>query len=443
MLTILKEMISRNGLRFLSAMDKRAKDSDAQMIAFGIFGIINYPLFYFVWSTISQQPYENVGLRSLAGFLSLGLLLKKYWPQKLQAYLPIYWYLTLLFCLPFFCTFMFLKNQGSEGWVLNGMLVLFLLILIVDWVSFAWLLTVGIITGSVYYLFLFGKISIINDDLFGPFSSYIVAIIIGMVFSRNRENLRLKEKVNSITTLSASIAHELRTPLASINNGASGVKEYLPSLINAYNAAKDANILVEPIPPLQLNDLNNLLEDVIAEAKFSNTVVDMLLIKVRQPDIAQKDFMLCSMKEIINETLRRYPFDIDELALVIWDNDADFTFKGNELFMTHIFFNLLKNALYHIKAARKGNVHIWLELGDKMNKLYFKDTGTGIPAKYMPHLFTQFFTKSHRGTGLGLTFCKLVMESFGGSIICRSIEGEYTEFVLSFPVVSDVMIEKH
>jgi signal transduction histidine kinase len=223
--------------------------------------------------------------------------------------------------------------------------------------------------------------------------------------------------------------------LASIKNGASGIKYYLPSLINAYKTAKEANIRVDPIPPSQLKDLDPLLDDVIAEAQFSNTVIDMLLIKVRHPEIDQKELSTCSIKECLSETLRRYPFDINESKLVIWDNHADFTFKGNELLMIHVFFNLLKNALYHIKAARKGHIDIWFEQEKKANNLHFKDTGSGIPAKYMSHLFTQFFTKSHRGTGLGLTFCKLVMESFGGSIICRSVEGEYTEFVLSFPVV--------
>jgi two-component system CAI-1 autoinducer sensor kinase/phosphatase CqsS len=133
MFIYLKKIILLSGHKFLSAIEKGAKDSEAQMIAFGIFGVLNYPIFYFIWSIISRQPYESVGLRLLAGLLCLFLVFKNFWPQKIRKYLALYWYLTLLICLPFFCTFMFLKNHGSEGWVLNGMLVLFLLILVTEY----------------------------------------------------------------------------------------------------------------------------------------------------------------------------------------------------------------------------------------------------------------------------------------------------------------------
>jgi len=49
------------------------------------------------------------------------------------------------------------------------------------------------------------------------------------------------------------------------------------------------------------------------------------------------------------------------------------------------------------------------------------------------HIFDDFFTSGKKGgTGLGLPFCKKVILAFGGDISCKSIEGEFTEFVLSF-----------
>ena len=68
------------------------------------------------------------------------------------------------------------------------------------------------------------------------------------------------------------------------------------------------------------------------------------------------------------------------------------------------------------------------------NEIHFKDTGTGISSQILPHIFDSFFTtESSIGTGVGLAFSKMVMHSHHGEIDCLSKEGEYTEFILSFP----------
>lgn len=66
------------------------------------------------------------------------------------------------------------------------------------------------------------------------------------------------------------------------------------------------------------------------------------------------------------------------------------------------------------------------------------DTGGGIPADVLPHIFRRFYTSagdsdSVLGTGIGLAFCRDVMGSFGGTIECSSVYGEFSEFVLTFP----------
>ncbi|GAL32100.1 sensor histidine kinase CqsS [Vibrio maritimus] len=63
-----------------------------------------------------------------------------------------------------------------------------------------------------------------------------------------------------------------------------------------------------------------------------------------------------------------------------------------------------------------------------------KDTGQGIEPQLIKNIFEDFYTTGKNGTfGLGLSFCKKVMKSFGGSIVCRSEFGEWTEFELIFP----------
>ena len=106
--------------------------------------------------------------------------------------------------------------------------------------------------------------------------------------------------------------------------------------------------------------------------------------------------------------------------------------------MTHIYFNFLKNSLHAIARARKGEIEIWLVPGARYNEVHFKDTGSGISALVLPQIFTRFYSWSdsdegEAGTGVGLAFCKSVVGNFGGSISCRSILGEFTEFVIKLP----------
>ncbi|WP_230306269.1 ATP-binding protein, partial [Legionella pneumophila] len=102
-----------------------------------------------------------------------------------------------------------------------------------------------------------------------------------------------------------------------------------------------------------------------------------------------------------------------------------------QLYRIHV--NLIKNALYVIAMAQRGEINIWTESGDKYHYLYFKDTAKGMSKQQLNRLFNHFYTTTFMGTGIGLSFCKLVMNAFGGDIVCESKEGEYTLFILSFP----------
>ena len=76
-----------------------------------------------------------------------------------------------------------------------------------------------------------------------------------------------------------------------------------------------------------------------------------------------------------------------------------------------------------------------MEIKSKDNTLYFIDYGIGISEKNINKIFDKFFSNRRNGTGLGLTYCKLIMADMNGSIKCESVEGEYTKFILKFPKI--------
>ncbi len=420
-------------------IDKRVEDFGAQYIAFGIFGFINYPASYFMWHNINTQAYESLPLRLVASFLCIPLALKSYWPNSLRTYLPVWWYFTILYSLPFFGTFMLLKNHASTNWLMNAVIGLFLLVLIVDWISFAILMAIGMpIAWLVFNITTNEPFYMASGNLSLALYLYLFAIIIGGIFSHNSQKLQ-KEKINAMAAVGGSIAHELRNPLLAINTMSNGIRKNFPKLLTGYQKADAHNLLKqeEKVRPDRFEALLTSVDDISAETQYANTMIDMLLLKVN-PHIKSAETTICSIFDCIDDAVRRYPYNsLEQAGLIEWnmEKDVDFNFKGSQLLIVHILFNLIKNALFFIADAGKGHVYIYTELGESYNKVYFKDTAKGIPRHMIPRLFTRFFSKTQNGTGLGLAFCKMVMTGMGGDITCRSQEGEYTEFMLEFPRV--------
>lgn len=426
--------------KILSFLDTHFEESQSPVIAFGIFGLINYPLFYLYWRDITPQEFNNMMFRLVAVILCLILVLKNKWPKKLKKYFSLYWYVSIFYCLPFFGTFMLLKNQASTMWLMNVMLVIFLLILLVDWLMFSILVSLGTLFGTLAYYF-FSSHSfefLFTSRAFSAFSTYILSIIVGVIFSRNvsrnKENTVLKKQLASMKLLSASVAHELRTPMNSIRHAAEGLKQYLPILFSAYEVASKNNLPIHKIRKSHYDILKNIPESIDYETKAANTFIDMTLMQTSIDSIDKKSFKVCSIKECIEQAIIRYPFSSEkQKSLLAFDNSEDFLFIGNQTYVIHIFFNLIKNALFFIEAEQKGEIRIWIKKKNLVNQVHFKDTAKGISNEIKILLFDQFYSKREGGTGVGLAFCRSVMTSLGGKITCMSKKDKYTEFILDFP----------
>ncbi len=423
--------------RVLNHLDKRIDDFGAQMVTFGVFGLINYPMFYIFWLRLEPHDYANIYMRLVAIILCFFLVLKDHWPASLKRYQSLYWYLTLLYCLPFFVTFMLMKNFTSSSWLTNVMLAMFILILLVDWLSALVLLIVGFAAGIVAYHFTENAHFYPLRDYVGPFSNYLCAFLIGVIFSRNNEILK-NIKLNAMFSICSRVAHELRTPLLAIKSSANGGKRYLPALTETYSIAKKAQLSIPEIREDKFRVLAKIMDEIADEVYYSNTIIDMMLMSIQNKRSNHSlPFSLYSIKECVNEAFRRYPFaNLQEQQRVTVALVENFAFYGSKILFVHILFNLIKNALYFVKQKGSGNVQIWTETSKRSNNLHIRDNGPGIAEDKLSTIFELFYTTTPNGTGLGLSFCKTVMENFGGNISCKSVLGEYTEFILSFPTVS-------
>lgn len=144
----------------------------------------------------------------------------------------------------------------------------------------------------------------------------------------------------------------------------------------------------------------------------------------------EKFFILESVRNLINE----FPLTEKEKSIIHISGD-DFLIHFDRVLLYSVLVNLLKNSLFFIKKAGKGEIYITLENKNNQthNALIFKDTGFGIKSDYIPYVFDRFFSRRRHGTGMGLYFCKCVMQHYSGDIRVSSVEKEYAQFKLLFP----------
>ncbi len=249
-----------------------------------------------------------------------------------------------------------------------------------------------------------------------------------------QEAALIEKTMNSMKSMAASIAHEMRTPLASIGICAATIRRLSPKVLSVLAQAQDQGIdLGMRRRDLQaIASMPGLLDGIIARA---NNFIDMQLQNVNEGDLGE--LTVLSIAQVTQAAMDNYPQDKADDIVINMMLKPDFYFRGDETSYTHVVFNLLKNALFYIREAGKGEVSIWTELGDDYNILHFKDTGSGISIEILPHIFDQFFSKTRHGTGVGLAYCKATMEKMGGKIVCQSLHHQYTHFRLYFPVYEE------
>lgn len=422
--------------KFLTAIYKRGLWAEPQYVPLAILGIIGFPIYYFFWRDISIQQYENFWLRLLGFVICIILALNNYWPAKLKPFLPYYWFFSIFYTLSFFFAFMMFKNEGSNVWLMTLLTGLVLLIFLTDWISLAVIFLSGV--GLAWLLYWLTDTNVTFPmPFFETLPTYITVLVAGAIFVHKREVI-IKQQYQAMASIGFSIAHELRTPLQSISSGIRGAKPLIEPLIAGYQKAEAAGMELPAVSPDRLRALPGVLVTVENEAKAANAIINILLMNIRANQLNSSDIELskCQMSTCIQEALDRYPFkSAIERDKINWQSDVDFSFMGDRLLVVHILFNLLKNALYAIEKAERGHIEIICHRDTETNYLTVKDTGCGIAADDLPQIFTPFFSRSYNGVGLGLPFCRLVMQAMGGDIRCRSEVGKFTEFTLTFPVI--------
>ncbi len=232
-----------------------------------------------------------------------------------------------------------------------------------------------------------------------------------------------------LQSLSGSIAHEMRNPLSSITNALSSLQTILPNK----PIGKEENGKVD-LSNSGLISIHDVIEESSATIKRGNKIIDSILASLQGGSVDINNFKRLSAKKIIHTAINSYGYnDLAEKKMLIDKTTVTFDFLGDKDLFIYVLFNLIKNAL-HYKNTPDFKIELTSETGNGFNIITVKDYGPGVPASKREKIFDRFYTYGKSGgNGLGLSFCRRVIESFGGEITCNSKEDDWTEFLIKLP----------
>jgi signal transduction histidine kinase len=271
-----------------------------------------------------------------------------------------------------------------------------------------------------------------------PLPVYLTALIIGSFTNRNIQVIE-SEKIRAAYAVGSNLAHELRTPLASIGLISRATQRFLPILVDGYERFTQMTGQRPELSRHQVTELRRALKTIQGEVDYSNTMIDILLANTSDAAIDSRRSDVFFASQAITEAVHRYPFNnSEEQKILSCFTHNDFEIRAPYFLLVHVLFNLIKNALFYAQSNPKGTVRIFCGFFRGRSAIVICDTGYGMSDSVQARIFDRFFTTTEagQGAGIGLSFCKMVMEGIGGEIVCDSKEGEYTTFRLLFPEVS-------
>lgn len=406
--------------------DARIKQTEPLWIALSFMGLT----LAITDSTLAQFfGVGNFALEIILFLVSTPLIFQRYFPKNYSKIINAYSYIAITYSMPFFLTFMYLNNPSYKIW---NLLLVAASAILAQCVTFKKLWLIIFIGCSAAILM--SELepyhrNLPNDALM--LLAFCLGIILYFSHFSNKVTQEYEKKINLIENVVMTIAHELRTPIASIKAGSLGIENILPLLVDAYEKAKSAH-LVTAIDPNHLNALKKAIKNISYTCLQANMSIDIFLKNISEPQKTATS--LCSAKDIIMTSLNEYPFTENDKKKIHHDLVRDFKFIGDGNLMKYVFFNLLKNALFHSRCSLSHSISIQLSQNDHFGKIIVKDTGTGIDPQNLPYIFDKLFScNNQKGTGLGLYYCKNCIEQFGGKIECKSEQNQYSEFSIYLP----------
>jgi signal transduction histidine kinase len=235
---------------------------------------------------------------------------------------------------------------------------------------------------------------------------------------RMEQRMIAAERLASLGTLAAGVAHEINNPLAIMNDSVGWLK-----LLLQKEELKDM--------PLK-QQFEKGLDKIEKSVERAKKVTHQLLGFVRKGEVAVTDVNLPQLAEesiqLVHQEAKH-----KEIDFLIQGENASVTIRSDPYQLRQVFINLLTNAVH--ATGPKGKVSITIRPAQDGVTLEIADSGEGIPQENLERIFEPFFSTKATGlgTGLGLFVTRGIVEKLGGRIEVGSKPGEGSCFKIHLP----------
>jgi signal transduction histidine kinase len=229
--------------------------------------------------------------------------------------------------------------------------------------------------------------------------------------SFNTMSSRIKEMINARDQLLLDVSHELRSPLTRIK-----VSLELMDKDSTRGSIAD-----------DIHEIETMITEILESERINS----------KHGKLEKRNIDLISLiTNLVQDYRDSYP------GIVLKSNPDQLIFEADEERLRTAFKNIIDNALKY-STETSNPVEINVQQKDKFIYITFKDTGIGIDNKHLPYIFEPFYrvdssrSKKTGGYGLGMSLCKKIIESHGGTITIESKSGEGTTIFITLPLAAD------
>jgi signal transduction histidine kinase len=254
------------------------------------------------------------------------------------------------------------------------------------------------------------------------------------------------ERMASLGTLAAGVAHEINNPLAFIKSNLMSLEGFLQPMVGT---VRSLLVLEEKVPELIADLTTKGLEYEAEELGFIVEDLDEILQDLRDGSerivtivSGLRQFSHPSESALVGTDLN----DAVRVAIELSRNEFKYhatldtdlnplpAVEANSPKITQVLVNLIVNAAQAIEES--GMIRVGSRVKDDNVEVWVEDNGGGIHPEHLSKIFNPFYTTKEvgKGTGLGLAISHRIMAEHGGSIDVESKLGEGTRFTLKFPV---------
>jgi len=232
--------------------------------------------------------------------------------------------------------------------------------------------------------------------------------------------LRLTDRLTSLGTMAAGVAHEINNPLAFV--------------LGNLNVVRSVLAPIRDIPGVDLTDLRDAVNEALEGAERVRQIVSSLKPFSRVDETHRGH---CDIARIVQASLNMAKNELRHRARIVTDIRPVGPVLGNEAKLSQVFINLLVNAAQAMPDGHAEENLVTVTSYEERGTVVVtvSDTGSGIPPEVLPRIFDPFYSTKEigKGTGLGLFVSQGIVQELGGTLAVTSRPGA-TRFEVRLPV---------